>query len=143
MATAYDVIVIGGGPGGYVCAIKAAQLGQKVLCVEKAELGGICLNWGCIPTKALIKTAELYDEIKHAEKHGITVGNDAFDISKIVQRSRDVSGKLNKGIAFLFKKNKVDHMAGQAVFTSANSLDVATKDGVQKLTAKNIVIATG
>jgi len=143
MATAYDVIVIGGGPGGYVCAIKAAQLGQKVLCVEKAELGGICLNWGCIPTKALIKSAELYDEIKHAEKHGITVGNVSFDIQKIVQRSRDVSGKLNKGIAFLFKKNKVEHMVGQAVFTGPNALDVATKDGVQKLTAKNIVIATG
>jgi dihydrolipoamide dehydrogenase len=143
MSATYDVVVIGGGPGGYVCAIKAAQLGKKTLCVEKAELGGICLNWGCIPTKALIKTAEFWDELKHAEKHGITVENPKFDIAKIVQRSRDVSVRLNKGIAFLFKKNKVDHMAGQAVFTSPTTLDVATKDGVQKVTAKNVVIATG
>jgi dihydrolipoamide dehydrogenase len=143
VADIYDVVIIGGGPGGYVCAIRAAQLGKKVLCVEKAELGGICLNWGCIPTKALIKTAELIDEIKHADKHGIKVEGLSWDFSKVVGRSRDVAGKLNKGIHGLFKKYKVEHLAGTASLTGATSLDVATKDGVKKLTAKNIVIATG
>lgn len=143
MADNYDVVVVGGGPGGYVCAIRASQLGLKTLCVEKAELGGVCLNWGCIPTKALIKTAELIDEIKHAEKHGLKVEGLSWDLSKIVGRSRDVSGKLNKGIGGLFKKYKVEHLAGQATLTGATTLDVATKDGVKKIQAKNIVIATG
>jgi len=143
VADSYDVVVIGGGPGGYVCAIRAAQLGKKVLCVEKAELGGICLNWGCIPTKALIKTAEFIDEIKHADKHGLKVEGLSWDFSKIIGRSRDVSGKLNKGIAGLFRKYKVEHLAGQAALTGATSLDVAAKDGVKKISAKAIVIATG
>ena len=141
--TAHDVIVVGGGPGGYVCAIRAAQLGLKTLCVEKAELGGICLNWGCIPTKALIRSAELIDEIKHAEKFGLKVDNVSWDLSKIVGRSRDVAGKLNRGIGSLFKKYKVEHLAGLAVFSGANSLDVTTSDGVKKLSAKTIVLATG
>ncbi|HLX61375.1 MAG TPA: dihydrolipoyl dehydrogenase [Planctomycetota bacterium] len=139
----HDLIVIGGGPGGYVCAIRAAQLGLKTLCVEKAELGGICLNWGCIPTKALIRSAELIDEIRHAEQFGLKAENVSWDFSKVVARSRDIAGKLNRGIASLFKKYKVEHVAGQASFTGANTLDVATGSGVKKLSAKNIVIATG
>jgi len=143
VSDSYDVVVVGGGPGGYVCAIRAAQLGKKTLCVEKAELGGICLNWGCIPTKALIKTAEFIDEIKHAEKHGLKVEGLSWDFSKIIGRSRDVAGKLNKGIAGLFRKYKVEHLAGQATLTGASSLDVATQDGVKKISAKAIVVATG
>ncbi len=141
--TAYDVIVVGGGPGGYVCAIRCAQLGLKTLCVEKAELGGVCLNWGCIPTKALIRSAELIDEIKHADKFGLKVEGLSWDLSKIVGRSRDVAGKLNRGIGGLFKKYKVEHLAGQATFSGAATLDVATSDGVKKISAKHIVIATG
>jgi len=143
MADNYDVVVIGGGPGGYVCAIRSAQLGMKVLCIEKAELGGVCLNWGCIPTKALIRSAELIDEIRHAEDHGIKVEGLSYDFSKIVGRSRNVSGRLNKGIHGLFKKYKVEHLAGHATLTSATAIDVITKDGVKKIVAKNIVIASG
>ena len=139
----YDVVLIGGGPGGYVCAIRAAQLGLKTLCVERAELGGICLNWGCIPTKALIRSAELLDEIRHADKFGIKVENVSFDFAKIVGRSRSISSTLNKGIGGLFKKYKVEHLAGAAAFSGPNSLDVATPDGVKKISAKNIVIASG
>jgi dihydrolipoamide dehydrogenase len=139
----YDVVVVGGGPGGYVCAIRAAQLGKKVLCVEKAELGGICLNWGCIPTKTLIKSAELIDEIKHSEKHGIKVLGLTWDFAQIIKRSREVSSKLNKGIAGLFKKYKVTHLAGTATLTSASTLDVVTPTGIQKIITKTIVLATG
>ena len=139
----YDVVIVGGGPGGYVCAIRASQLGLKVLCVEKAELGGICLNWGCIPTKALIRSAELIDEIKHAEKFGLKVEGLSWDFSKIIGRSREVSGQLNRGIGSLFKKYKVEHLAGQAVLSDATTLDVAAKDGAKKISAKHIVLATG
>jgi dihydrolipoamide dehydrogenase len=143
IGSAYDYVVIGGGPGGYVSAIRAAQLGLKTLCIEKDLLGGICLNWGCIPTKSLIKSAELLDEIRHAEKFGLKVENASFDFGRVVNRSREISGKLNKGIAGLFKKYKVDHLAGQATLSNATTIDVATKDGVKKITAKTIVLATG
>ena len=142
-SNSYDLVVVGGGPGGYVCAIRASQLGLKTLCIEKAELGGICLNWGCIPTKALIRTAELINEIRHADKHGIKVDNVSFDFAKITGRSRNIAGKLNKGIHGLFKKYKVEHLAGQASLLDSTTLNVVTKDGPVKIQAKNIVLATG
>jgi dihydrolipoamide dehydrogenase len=108
----YDVIVIGSGPGGYVAAIRASQLGLKVGVVEKAELGGICLNWGCIPTKALLKSANVFEYIQHAKDYGIEVKDAKPDFDSIVKRSRDVAAGMSKGIQFLFKKNKIDHIAG-------------------------------
>src|ERR1039457_4095808 len=104
----YDIIVIGSGPGGYVAAIRASQLGMKVAVVEKAELGGICLNWGCIPTKSLLKSAQVYQYIKHSENYGIKVEGDAKpDFSKVIERSRSIADGMSKGIQFLFKKNKI------------------------------------
>ena len=110
--TRYDLAVIGGGPGGYVGAIRAAQLGLKVCIIEKEKLGGVCLNWGCIPTKALIKNAEVYSLIKQSGKYGINVQNITVDFKKNVKRSRDTSKRLSKGIEFLMKKNKIKHLNG-------------------------------
>ncbi len=116
----YDLIVIGGGPAGYVAAIRAAQLGKKVACVERDKLGGVCLNWGCIPTKALIASAELYHKAKHEAQHfGLTFGDVGYDWDKVIGRSRNVSSQLNKGVGFLFKKNKVDHYDGHAFIPQA------------------------
>lgn len=140
----YDVVVIGGGPGGYVCAIRAAQLGQKVAVVERENLGGICLNWGCIPTKALLKSSELFHTMKHdAESYGISVKGLDFDLSKIVARSRGVSDKLSKGIGFLMKKNKIDVIEGAAKFTGPRTLTVTKGKTETTVEAKNIVVATG
>ena len=136
----FDVVVLGGGPGGYVAAIRAAQLGQKVAVVEREHLGGICLNWGCIPTKALLKSAELYQKMVHAEEYGITAGKVEFDIEKIVARSRDVSSKLVGGIAGLLKKNKVTVIEGEAKFENSKQLII---DGKTQIKAKNIIVATG
>ena len=108
----YDLVVIGGGPAGYAAAIRAGQLGKKVACVEKERPGGTCLNWGCIPSKALLKSAELYSKINHSEDFGISVGSVDFDFGKIIGRSRTVADNMAKGIGFLFKKNKVDHFIG-------------------------------
>lgn len=141
--TAYDYAVIGGGPGGYTSAIRASQLGLKTICIEKELLGGVCLNWGCIPTKTLLKSAELLEEIRNAEKLGLKVDGVSFDFAKVVGRSRDVAGRLNRGIGGLFKKYKVDSVVGQAVLSGPGSIDVTTKEGVQKITAKTIVVATG
>src|SRR5690349_8410785 len=105
MASKYDLVVIGSGPGGYVAAIRASQLGMKVGVVEKAELGGICLNWGCIPTKALLKSAQVYEYLKHAKDYGINVGESSVDFKAVVERSRGVAGGMSKGIQFLFRKN--------------------------------------
>ena len=141
----YDLIVIGGGPAGYVGAIRAAQLGKKVACVEMDRAGGTCLNWGCIPTKALLKNAELYHTIAHrAEEFGLKVEGLSFDWEKIIGRSRKVSDKLCGGIEFLFKKNKIDYIRGVASVTSATSVEVTDKDG--KKTAyetKSVLISTG
>jgi dihydrolipoamide dehydrogenase len=141
----YDVLVLGGGPGGYPAAIRSAQLGMKVGCIERDNLGGVCLNWGCIPTKALLKNAEIYHNFLVAPKEwGITYDNLKVDFSKVIGRSRDVSSKVVKGIEFLFRKNKVDHIRGNGVITSKNAIEVTDKDGNKKtVTAKNIIIATG
>lgn len=116
----YDIVVIGGGPGGYVAAIRAAQLGYKVACVERAKLGGVCLNWGCIPSKALLSNAELMEKLHEKEEWGLKInGTIDFDWSKVIGRSREVAGKLNQGVGFLLKKNKIDHIEGSAKIVSA------------------------
>jgi len=141
----YDLIVIGGGPAGYVGAIRAAQLGKKVACVENDRAGGTCLNWGCIPTKALLKNAELYHTLTHrAEEFGLKIGSIEYDWSKVVGRSRKVSDKLNKGIEFLFKKNKVDYLRGTASIPAAGQVTVTAADGSEEThEAAKILIATG
>ncbi|MDZ4286688.1 MAG: dihydrolipoyl dehydrogenase, partial [Prosthecobacter sp.] len=141
----YDLIVIGGGPAGYVGAIRAAQLGKKVACVENDRAGGTCLNWGCIPTKALLKNAELYHTLTHrAEEFGLKIGSVEYDWSKVIGRSRNVSDKLNKGIEFLFKKNKIDYLKGTAGIPAAGKVEVTAADGKKEThDAANILIATG
>ncbi len=140
----FDVLIIGGGPGGYVAAIRAAQLGFKTAVIEKDQLGGVCLNWGCIPTKALLKNAEIYNHIKEADEWGITYSDLKFDFTKIVKRSRDVALKNSKGVEYLFKKNKIEHISGFGFITGKGKVEVR-KDGkpVAEVTAKHIIIATG
>ena len=145
MASSYDLIVIGSGPGGYVAAIRASQLGLKTAVVEKESLGGICLNWGCIPTKALLKSAQVFDYIKHAGDYGIEVPTEAkADFSKVVKRSRQVAEGMSKGINFLFKKNKIDVLSGFGKVAKGKKVEVTDESG-KKTTyeAKNIIIATG
>jgi dihydrolipoamide dehydrogenase len=141
----YDLIVIGGGPAGYVGAIRAAQLGKKVACIEKERAGGTCLNWGCIPTKSLLRNAELYHLFAHrAAEFGIKADNVSFDWSKIIGRSRDVSDKNAAGIEFLFKKNKVDYIRGEASLEKAGSVTVKMADGkTETHTAGKFLLATG
>lgn len=144
MSVKYDVLVIGGGPGGYVAAIRAAQLGKKVAVVEKAELGGVCLNWGCIPTKALIKSAQVFEYIKHASDYGITVKGAEADFGAVVKRSRDVAGGMSKGIQFLFRKNKVEHIAGFGKLKGNKQVEVTDEKGVKTIyMADHIILATG
>jgi dihydrolipoamide dehydrogenase len=139
----YDLIVLGSGPGGYVAAIRAAQLGLKVAIVERENLGGICLNWGCIPTKALLRSAEIYHYMQHAGDYGLTAANISADIDAVVKRSRGVAKQLNQGVTHLMKKNKITVHMGDGKLTAANKLTV-TKDGkTEELTAKNIILATG
>ncbi len=138
-----DLIVLGSGPGGYVAAIRAAQLGLKVAIVERENLGGICLNWGCIPTKALLRSAEIYHYMQHAGDYGLTAANISADIDAVVKRSRGVAKQLNQGVTHLMKKNKITVHMGDGKLTAANTLTV-TKDGKsEELTAKNIILATG
>lgn len=141
----YDLIVIGAGPAGYVAAIKAAQLGKKVACVEKERGGGTCNNWGCIPTKALLKNAEMYHAMKHrAAEFGFKIAGLEYDWSTIIKRSRTVSDKGAAGVDFLFKKNKIDSIKGDASLEKAGEVKVKTADGKEEVhTAKNILIATG
>ena len=139
----YDLIVLGSGPGGYVAAIRAAQLGLKVAIVERENLGGICLNWGCIPTKALLRSAEIYHYMQHAGDYGLTAANISADIDAVVKRSRGVAKQLNQGVTHLMKKNKITVHMGDGKLLAANKLSV-TKDGkTEELTAENIIIATG
>lgn len=140
----YDLIVIGSGPGGYVAAIRASQLGLKVGVVEKAELGGICLNWGCIPTKALLKSAQVFEYIQHASDYGITIKSAEPDVKAIVKRSRDVAAGMSKGIQFLFKKNKIDHIAGIGKLKKGSKVEVTDAAGKKvDYDAKHIIVATG
>lgn len=140
----YDLIVIGSGPGGYVAAIRASQLGMKVGVVEKAELGGICLNWGCIPTKALLKSAQVYEYIQHAEDYGISVKEASVDFEGMVKRSRGTAVKMSKGIQFLFKKNNIDHLVGHGKLKAKDTVEVTAEDGSKKeYKAKHIILATG
>ncbi len=144
MASKYDVIIIGSGPGGYVAAIRASQLGKKVAVVERSELGGICLNWGCIPTKALIKSAQVFDDINHSEDYGISVKSPKADLGAIVKRSRDVAEGMNKGINFLFKKNKIDHLKGFGKIAGKGKVDVLDESGVAtQYATDHIILATG
>ncbi len=141
---AYDVIVIGSGPGGYPAAIRASQLGKKVAIVERESLGGICLNWGCIPTKALLKSAQVYEYAKHANTYGINIENPTANFGGVITRSRGVAEKMSKGIQFLMKKNKIDVIMGTGKLIAATKLEVTAADGTkQTLEAKNIIIATG
>jgi dihydrolipoamide dehydrogenase len=140
----FDLVVIGGGPGGYVGAIRASQLGMKVALVEREHLGGICLNWGCIPTKALLRTAEVYHLMQHAEDFGLSAKDISFDAKKIVERSRKVAGRLSGGVGMLMKKNKVQVFDGQGELAGKGQVKVS-KDGkdVATLKAKHIMLATG
>jgi dihydrolipoamide dehydrogenase len=142
--THFDLIVIGSGPGGYVAAIRAAQLGLKAAVIEREHLGGICLNWGCIPTKALLRSAEIYRNMQHAESYGLAAGAISFDLTKIVARSRAVANQLSNGIKHLLKKNKVTVFDGSGSLNGQGKVKV-TKDGkdVAALTAKHIILATG
>jgi dihydrolipoamide dehydrogenase len=142
--TSFDLIVVGGGPGGYVAAIRAAQLGMKTAVVERENMGGICLNWGCIPTKTLLRTSEVYGLIKHAEAYGLTVKDVSYDHKKIVERSRKVAGQLSNGVKGLMKKNKITVFDGTARLAGAGKLAVAMNDKSNvTLTYKNVILATG
>lgn len=141
----YDVIVIGSGPGGYVAAIRASQLGMKTAVVEKAELGGVCLNWGCIPTKALLKSAQVFNYMKHAGEYGIKLKDEPVaDFQAMVKRSREVAAGMSKGIQYLFKKNKIEHLAGTGKVKPGKKVEVTAEDGsTTEYTAKHVILATG
>ena len=143
MAATYDVIVIGAGPGGYVAAIRAAQLGKKVVIVERENLGGICLNWGCIPTKALLRSAEVFHLMHRAKEFGLSASGIAYDLPAVVARSRGVAKQLSGGIGHLMKKNKIAVVMGQATVTAPGKVSVKTDKGVEELLAKDIILATG
>ncbi len=141
---AYDVIVLGSGPGGYPAAIRASQLGKKVVIVERESLGGICLNWGCIPTKALLKSAQVFEYAKHAADYGIEINDPKQNFGNVIKRSRGVADKMSKGVQFLMKKNKIDVVMGTGKLLAPGKLEVTAADGKkQVLEAKNIIIATG
>ena len=143
MADTYDLAILGSGPGGYVAAIRAAQLGMKVAIIERERLGGICLNWGCIPTKALLRTSEVYHYMTHASAYGLSAEKTGFDLAKIVDRSRKVAGQLNAGVKGLMKKNKVTVVEGVGTLTAKDKIQVKNGDQTADVVAKNIILATG
>ncbi|MFN6321398.1 MAG: FAD-dependent oxidoreductase, partial [Bacteroidota bacterium] len=141
---AYDVLVLGSGPGGYPAAIRASQLGFKVAIIEKESLGGVCLNWGCIPTKALLKSAQVYDYMKHSADYGIKASNVEHDFGAVVKRSRGVADKMSKGVQFLMKKNKIDVIMGYGKIAGKGKIEVTAADGKKQIVeGKYIIIATG
>lgn len=141
---AYDLVVLGSGPGGYPAAIRASQLGKKVAIIEKESLGGVCLNWGCIPTKALIKSAQVYEYAKHAADYGVNVSNVSANFEGVIKRSRGIADKMSKGVQFLIKKNKIDVVMGYGKLVSPAKIEVTAADGSKQIVeTKNIVIATG
>lgn len=140
----YDIIIIGSGPGGYVASIRASQLGLKVAIIERESLGGICLNWGCIPTKALLKSANVFEYITHAADYGIKVQGSEADFESMIKRSRGIADGMSKGVQFLMKKNKIDVIMGLGKIKKGNIVEVKGADGVtSEHTAKNIILATG
>lgn len=141
--TSFDLIVIGAGPGGYVAAIRGAQLGMKVAVVEREHLGGICLNWGCIPTKAMLRSSEVFHLMHRAKEFGLKADNIGYDLDAVVKRSRGIAGQLSSGIGHLMKKNKVTVFMGEATIPAKGRVSVKSEKGAQELTAKNIVLATG
>ena len=140
----FDIAIIGGGPGGYVAAIRASQLGFKTAIIEKAQLGGVCLNWGCIPTKALLKNAEIYNQFKHAEQFGISYSNLKVDFKKVIERSRKVALLNSKGVEYLMKKNKIEHISGFGKLKSKGTIEIS-KDGkvTEEIKSKHTIISTG
>lgn len=142
-AQSYDMIVIGAGPGGYVAAIRGAQLGLKVAVVEREHLGGICLNWGCIPTKAMLRSSEVFHLMHRAKEFGLKAEKIDYDLDAVVKRSRDVAKQLTSGVGHLMKKNKITTIMGEAKLTAKDKVSVKTEKGSEELTAKTIVLATG
>ncbi len=143
MAEQYDVVVLGSGPGGYVAAIRAAQLGLKTAIVERESLGGICLNWGCIPTKALLRSAEVFHLVQNADKYGLSADKTGFDLQKVVKRSRDVAKQLNQGVAHLMKKNKIAVHMGEGKLSGKGKLAVSAEGKTTELSYKHLIVATG
>jgi dihydrolipoamide dehydrogenase len=144
MASKYDLLVLGSGPGGYVAAIRASQLGMKVGVIERESLGGICLNWGCIPTKALLKSANVFEYINHASDYGITIGEASVDFNAVIKRSRGVADGMSKGIQFLFRKNKIDAIMGTGKVVAKGKIEVTDADGNNNtVEADHIILATG
>ena len=143
MAQQFDMVVIGAGPGGYVAAIRGAQLGLKVACVEREHMGGICLNWGCIPTKAMLRSAEVFHLMHRAKEFGLSAEKIGYDLDAVVKRSRAVAKQLNSGVGHLLKKNKVTAIMGEATLPAKGKVSVKTEKGIEELTAKAIVVATG
>ncbi len=140
----FDVTVIGGGPGGYVAAIRASQLGLRCAIVEKERLGGLCLNWGCIPSKALLRSAEVYRMFQHADEYGLSVEKVGYDPKKIVKRSRAAADRLSKGVEFLMRKNKIEHFTGTGRIAKKNTVEISKSDGTaEAVTTKHIIVATG
>ncbi|HPS12343.1 MAG TPA: FAD-dependent oxidoreductase, partial [Prolixibacteraceae bacterium] len=141
----FDLLVLGSGPGGYVAAIRASQLGMNVGVIEKESIGGVCLNWGCIPTKSLLKSAQIFEQILHAEDYGVVISGEAKpDLEKMVQRSRNVAEGMSKGVQFLFKKNKIQTIIGSGKLKSATEVEVTTTSGETTIVkANHIILATG